>query len=270
MIFFDMASYSVPLLLASMGALFSEYAGVLALFLDGLISFSAFLTFAFTTATGSAPLGILLSSLSSLLITFAFAFLIERFRANQFIAAMGLNLLFSALTSMFSFIFFGTRGVLTSEKFIFQPQSVKLAALISAIILISAAVLFLAKSRPGLYIRITGSDSAVLLQNGVNPRFMRILSWSIAAFYASFAGSFLAMRISSFVPNISSGRGWMALAAVFLGKKKPLRIVAAVLLFCCADFFSAYLQNILPAMPSSFFISFPYLIILLLVFFNRV
>ncbi|MBR1640048.1 MAG: ABC transporter permease [Treponema sp.] len=268
MILFDMISYSVPLMLASIGALFSEYAGVLALFLDGLISLSAFFTYAFTLGTGNAFLGVMISSILSVLITMGFSLLIEKFRANQFIAAIALNLLFSALPSCFSFLLFGTRGVLASDSFVFNPQNVKLLALLTALILITAALIFLAKSRPGLYIRITGSDSLVLEQNGVDPRYMRIFSWGLAAFYASFAGSFLAMRISSFVPNISSGRGWMALAAVFLGKKKPLRIVAAVLIFCCADFFSAYLQNILPDMPSSFFISFPYLIILILVLFN--
>lgn len=265
MIFFDMAAYSVPLLLASIGALFSEYAGSLALFLDGLISFSAFLTFALTASTGSVVAGIILSVLISTALTFAFAALIEKFRASKFIAAIALNLLFSALISCLSSVFFGTRGVLTSDFFVFRPQTVKSASLIFCALLIFFAVVFLAKSRTGLYIRITGSDPEVLRHNGVNPGPVRVLSWCIAAFYGAFAGSFLAMRISSFVPNISSGRGWMALAAVFLGKKKPLRIVAAVLIFCCADFFSAYAQNILIALPSSFFIAFPYLIILILV-----
>ena len=236
---FDMISYSVPLLLASIGALFSEYAGVLALFLDGLISFSAFLTFAFTVATGNLAAGIFLSCSVSVGVTFGFSVLIEKFRANQFISAMALNLLFSALTSCLSFLSFGTRGVLTSPNFAFQPRLVKIAAVITAVILVAAAVIFLAKSRAGLYIRITGSDASVLEQNGVVPGRLRIAAWCLAAFYSSWAGTFLALRISSFVPNIASGRGWMALAAVFLGKKKPLRIVAAVLVFCCADFFSA-------------------------------
>lgn len=57
----------------------------------------------------------------------------------------------------------------------------------------------------------------------------------------------------------------MALAAVFLGKKKPLRIVAAVLIFCFADLLAANIQNYIPGIPSSFLISLPYLVSLILI-----
>ena len=57
----------------------------------------------------------------------------------------------------------------------------------------------------------------------------------------------------------------MALAAVFLGKKKPLRIVAAVIIFCLADLAGANIQNYLPGLPSSFLLSLPYLVSLLLI-----
>ena len=59
--------FSCPLLLAATGALFSEYAGCLALFMDGLISFSGFLTYAFTVATGSVAAGMTLSAIISVL-----------------------------------------------------------------------------------------------------------------------------------------------------------------------------------------------------------
>ena len=104
---------------------------------------------------------------------------------------------------------------------------------------VALAVVFLKYGRHGLYLRVTGSDADVLKAKGVNPGNLRSLSWCLAALYASLAGILLTLRLSSFVPNISSGRGWMALAAVFLGKKKPLRIVAAVIIFCLADIFAA-------------------------------
>ena len=261
----SLLAYSCPLLLCSLGALFTEYAGCLALFMDGLVSFSAFMTYAFTLATGSPLLGSLASSFCSLLITLLFSIIIERFRANRFIAAIAMNLLFSALTSCLSWVFFGTRGVLASEAYKFDAAGVRAATICVTTVFIALALVFLKYSRHGLYIRTAGSDADVLKAKGVNPGNIRTLSWCLAALYSSLAGTFLTLRLCSFVPNISSGRGWMALAAVFLGKKKPLRIVAAVIIFCMADILAANIQNYIPGISSSFLISLPYLVSLLLI-----
>lgn len=268
-------SYACPLILCSLGALFSEFAGCLALFLDGLVTFSAFMFYTFTVITGSAVLGAVLACLGAVLLTLFFSVIVERGGANRFIAAIAMNLLFGALTSCLSWAIFGTRGVLTgtslsvsgspADIFQFSAGAARAAAVIVTTVLVAIAVIFLRYSRPGLYIRIAGSDADVLKAKGVNPGLIRTLSWSLAALYGSTAGCLLAMRLSSFVPNISSGRGWMALAAVFLGKKKPLRIVAAVLIFCLADIFSANIQNYIQGIPSSFLISLPYLVSLLLI-----
>lgn len=264
----NLLSFACPLILASFGALFSEYAACLALFLEGLISFSAFLHYFFTLWTHSALLASLMTCVTSLVLVLGFSFLTERFKTNKFISAIALNLFFSALPSFLSFVIFGSRGVLASTEYSFSPIYSKTFTLITSLILIIAALLFLLKSPYGLYIRISGSDAQVLQAKGVSPANCRIAAWSLAAFYASFSGIFLAMRISSFVPNIASGRGWMALAAVFLGKKKPLRILICVIIFSCADIFAANIQNFLPAIPTSVLMSFPYLLVLALILFD--
>ena len=266
----NILAFSCPLIICSIGALFSEFAGTLALFLEGMISFSAFLFYAYTVLTHSAIAGFLLASLSCTLLIAILSYVIEHFRANKFIAAIALNLLFSALPSCLSSILFQTRGVLNSSDFSFNLFHTRVFSLIFTIVIIVMAILFLFKTRYGLYLRITGTDASVLYANGVNPDITRALGWISAALYSSFAGCLLCMRISSFVPNISSGRGWMALAAVFLGQKKPWKILICMIIFCCADFFAANIQNYLPGIPSSVLLSFPYLIVLCLVFSNRV
>lgn len=262
----SLLSFSCPLILSSLGALFTEYAGCLALFLEGLISFAAFLHYAFTCWTGSSTAGIIISSLICILFTTGFSLLIERFKANKFIAAIAINLFFSSLTSLLSWYFFKTRGVLASEAYRFSSCSVQISTIILSLCLIAAAIVFLKYSRYGLYIRITGSDAPVLKAKGVNPSNIQTLSWALAALYGSMAGVLLGMRLSSFVPNISSGRGWMALAAVFLGRKNPVRIIISVLIFCFADIFSANIQNYIQGIPNSFLLSFPYIISLILIF----
>ena len=258
-------AYACPLILCSIGALFTEYAGCLALFLDGLVSFSAFLFYTFTVITGSPVAGAVLACLGAVVITLAFTAVVERGGANRFIAAIAMNLFFGAMTSCLSWVIFGTRGVLTNELFKFSVGTARTAAVIVTAVFVAMAIIFLKYGRRGLYIRVTGSDADVLKAKGVNPGNLRTLSWGLASLYGTLAGILLALRLSSFVPNISSGRGWMALAAVFLGKKKPLRIVAAVLVFCLADLFAANIQNYLQGIPSSFLISLPYLVSLLLI-----
>lgn len=259
-------SFSCPLLLCSIGALFSEFAGSLALFLDGLVTLSSFLTFAFAVKTNSVAAGFLLSLISCLFIIFLFSFAVEKWHANKFIASLALNLLFSAVTTMLSSLIFKTRSVLSSENFYFDQTTVRYFSIILTFLFLGGAVLFLRRTKTGLYIRITGSDSDVLKAKGVSPSLMRILAWEFSALFANLAGSLLTLRLCCFVPNISSGRGWMALAAVFVGKKKPLRTIIAVVIFCAADFLATNIQNVLPQIPSSFLISFPYLVVLLLIF----
>lgn len=263
----EIIAFSCPLLLAATGALFSEYCGVLALFLDGLISFSGYLTYTFTVLTGSPVLGILLSTLISTILTLGFAVIVEKFKANYFIAAIGMNLFFASIISLLSSLTFGTRGVLSSQAFRFSPGQVTAYSIIITIILILAAAYMLIFTQKGIYFRICGNDQDVLTVKGIFPSTYRIASWTIAAFFASQAGSLLAMRISSYVPNLASGKGWMALAAVYLGKKKIWLVVTCAIIFCATDYFSANIQNYVQGVPSSVLLALPYLIALLITVF---
>lgn len=269
---FDILTSSCPLLVSSIGALFSEFAGVLALFLEGIICFGGFLTYAFTIFTKNIYFGILISSLICIFISGFFYFVIYKFKANIFIAGIAINLLFSFLTTFLSVKIFGTRGVLSSQEFNFALQkisSVSIFIFILSIIVIFLGIFFLVFTKPGLLLRVCGYDSEVLKAKGENPNFYKTLSWCFVGFYSCIAGSFLVMRISSYVPNISSGRGWMALASVYLGKKKAWKICLAVLIFCAADYFSSNIQNMFPQIPNSILLALPYFVMILLIVFDR-
>lgn len=261
----DILSFSAPLVLCSIGALFTEYAGVLSLFLEGLISFAAFMDFTFTVLTGSPLLGLLISTSVSTILVFVFSKLIEKFHAKVFIAGIAMNLFFASVVSALSVLIFRSRGVLTSPLFSFNVSNIKTASVLVLIAMILFAIVFIKFTRTGLYIRMAGSYSDTLLARGVNPSAIRTISWIFAAIYSSVAGCFLCMRLSSFVPGISSGRGWMAIAAVFLGRKRPSRIIICVFIFCLADLFAATIQNYIPNIPSSLLLSLPYIVSLLLI-----
>jgi ABC-type uncharacterized transport system permease subunit len=265
MIILNSIIFSAPLLLASSGALISEYTGRMALFLDGIINLGAFLCFFFTIKTGSLFSGCVATIICCIVLLLPISRLVEHFKADSFLASLALNLFTNAVVSLFSSFAFRTRGVLTSPLFTFSSFSVRIWTTAAAIISSVLLIIWLKYSRQGLYLRITGSDSDVLKSRGVNASWYRTASWCIAAAYGAGAGCILSIRLSSFVPNISSGRGWIALAAVFLGKKKTAAVITAVFIFSLAEYLADNIQNRFPGIPSFFLISLPYFIALLLI-----
>ena len=104
---------SVPLLLASAGALVSEYAGVLAVFIDGMINLSAFLTFLFAFWTGSVTAACLLAAFCAIIVALLASYYTEKTKANPFVTGIVLNLFSSGFTSVCSSLVFRTKGVLS-------------------------------------------------------------------------------------------------------------------------------------------------------------
>ena len=254
-----LAASSCTLFLIAAGALYSEYAGRLALFLDAVINLSAFLFFTLFSVTGSTIFVFFAAVVISSMIVYASALLTEYLKADPFVAAIALSLIIEGTITAISVNIFGTRGVLTSEKFIFPRADVRLTAAVVCAALSALLIIFLKTSVKGLYFRIAGTDSAVLEARGINSVSYKCAAWPVSAFCASSAGCFYAAEISSFVPNIAGGRGWIALVLVFLGRKKPLYIAAAALFFAAAECFASYLPNTLPNIPPALLISLPYL-----------
>lgn len=254
-----LAASSCSLFLIAAGALYSEYAGRLALFLDAVINLSAFLFFTLASATGNTIFAFFAAVVISSMIVYASALIIEFLKADPFVAAIALSLIIEGTITAISVNIFGTRGVLTSENFMFPRADVRLTAAVVCAALSALLIIFLNTSVKGLYFRIAGTDSAVLEARGINSASYKCAAWLVSAFCASSAGCFYAAEISSFVPNIASGRGWIALVLVFLGRKKPLYIAAAALFFAAAECFASYLPNTLPNIPPALLISLPYL-----------
>ncbi len=257
---------AAPLLLISFGALISEYAGRMALFLEGLINLSAFLCYTFTVYTHSVSTAILLSVFCSVCLIAGADIFTQKTKANPFITSLALNLFCSALAETLSVKLFSTQGVLTSPLFNFQVSQVHLFSVIATVFLFTIGALTIYLTKHGLYLRITGSDADVLEARGIKASLYRSISWIIAAAYTAVAGCMLSLSLSSFTPNISSGRGWMALVIVFLGKRKLPAVVGSVFLIAAVQLAANYVQNITNAIPSAILFALPYLVAILLLF----
>lgn len=264
---FSILSIMAPLLLLTLGALVSEYGGRLAMFMEHIINFSAFLCYTFSLLCGSVVLGVFLSMLISTLSVFLLERISSRLKANMFLVSLSMNLLFQASSTFLSVLIFKTRGVLYSSDFSFSVTSAKIITSIFCIAFSLLIIFMLKKTSLGLCLRICGSDSEVLSSQGRNPEKYKSLSWIIAALAASFCGCTYCIRLSSFVPGMSGGRGWTALAAVFLGRKHPSLAVVAAAVFAVSEYCSSNIQNIevFSEIPSSILLALPYLVSLLLI-----
>lgn len=257
----------MPLVIVSIAALYSEYAGRMIFFIDGLVTVSAFICYAVTVKTGSFVFGILLCMILPAFFVFGICLIVEKFKLNSFIASLSENIFLLSLVTCLSVVFFKTRGVLVSESFSFNQSAFRVTSIISGILVCVSSILFLRKSRYGLYLRITGSDENVLINAGVNPGVYRIASWVIASVLSSVVGVLLLLRLSSFVPYISGGIGWIALAIVFLGNKKDWRVILMAVVFGLIQFAANNIQNValFKNIPSAVLLSLPYLICILMI-----
>lgn len=258
---------AAPLLLVTLGGLISEYAGRMAMFLECMINLGAFFCYAFTLWTGNLIAGVILSVTVCTLIVLGIERVSSHYKANMFLISLSMNMFFAALASFLSAVVFGTRGVLYNEVFRFDATVVRPVTTVVCYALAAAQIVMLKMTTAGLTLRVTGSDSIVLEAKGISAARWRSISWIFAAANASLAGCVLASRLSSYVPGMAGGRGWTALAAVFLGKKHPLLVALAVLVFSAAEYASSTIQNIVlfKNVPSSVLLALPYVVALVLI-----
>lgn len=270
-IFYSIISLSIPLLLATCGGLISEYTGRMAVFLEGAVNLGAFLCFVFCVTTKNVYAGVFLAVFLSSVLFYFLAKLIEYFKLNPFIISLAINLLCTGAISFLSAQFFGTRGILTSSLFNFDSVKIREITTFAGIIIFALFVIFIFGTKTGLYFKICGKNEAFLESKKISTKALRNSSWALAAFFATLAGCVFSLRLNSFVPSISSGTGWIALAIVFLGNKNIFLSAAFVFLFSAAQFFASNLQNFssFKEIPSSILLSLPYLISLFCIFLKK-
>ncbi|MDR3145146.1 MAG: ABC transporter permease [Treponema sp.] len=268
-----------PLLLAASGGLFTELAGMLNIALEGLLLTGAFAAIVCAHFSGSILWGILGAICASLLLSAILGFVTLRLRANVFIAGLAANLFASGLTVVLSFRLFGTRGVKVFDNI--PPLKTVILPIIDRIplagdllsghsrfvylgwALLLAGHIVLCRTPFGFRLRACEGHSQALVSMGLKPGAYRFAAFLISGLSCGIGGAFLSLNLGAFVPNISSGKGWIALVVIFLGNRRPLGILAAALVFGLAEAFSNYAQGSLNV-PADFILAIPYLFTLIL------
>ncbi len=264
-----------PFLLAAIGGLFTELAGMLNIALEGLMLIGAFFSVVFVAATGSLLLGILLGILAALIMAYIFGAVSLYLKANIFITGLATNLFAAGITVVLAFQIFGNKGVVRFENLprlpeLTAPAIQKIPVLgdiffghnvfvyLSWLVVVLAAVVIY-RTPFGLRIRGTGLSPETITSLGLKPRRYQLYGILISGFTCGLAGALLTLNMGAFVPEITAGRGWIALVAIYLGNKNPYGILIASLVFGFAESISNFAQGAIN-IPADFILAFPYII----------
>ena len=251
---------STPIILAALGGLLTELAGVLNIALEGLMLIGAFSAILITEITGSILLGSLGAALAGAGLAYLFGFITLRFKANIFITGLGANLFAIGITNYLSSVLFGTKGVI---RFIDFPELFNIGEsnifVYLAVFLTGLSIWLIYKTVFGLRLRATGFNSSVVQIKGIDSYNIKMKSILISGALSGLGGAALSLNLGAYVPNMTAGRGWIALVVIYLGRKHPLGIFIISIFFAGAVYFSNAAQGIFQ-IPADLLLGFPYLI----------
>jgi simple sugar transport system permease protein len=125
-------------------------------------------------------------------------------------------------------------------------------------ILVILATLLIYRTPFGMRLRATGINPDTIRVLGLKPGRYQLYAILISGLTCGLGGGFLSLRLNAFVPEITAGRGWVALVAIYLGNKTPLGILCAAFVLSFAESISIYAQGIIN-IPADFILAFPYI-----------
>lgn len=254
---------STPLILAALGGLFSERSGVINIALEGMMLAGAFTAAAVTFAAGNPFVGLLAGMGAGLLIAAIHAVACIRYRADQVVTGTAINILMIGLPPFLSGAFFLSSG---STPQISKDHLIPWTPIVIAFILVPLTWYVLYKTPFGLRLRSVGENPEAADAAGVRVAQMRYAGVLLSGILAGIGGAYLSIGQSSlFTRNMTSGRGFIALAALIFGKWRPVQTMLACLLFGFTEAVTIQMQGVvkLPSgddIPIQFIQMVPYLL----------
>jgi len=273
---------STPLVIASLGELVTERAGVLNLGVEGMMIMGAVCAFAAAQLTGSPHLGILAGILGGAIFSLLFGFLTLTLVANQVATGLALTILGLGLSGQIGEAFVGQPGVklppiviplLSDLPFVGRVLFSQDLTFYLSIALVIGINWFLFRSRTGLKIRAIGDSHASAHALGINVIRTRYLAVMFGGACAGLAGAQLSLVYTpQWVENMSAGRGWIALALVVFASWRPWRVLAGGYLFGAVGVGQLHAQAFGVGLPSQLLSALPYaatIVVLIIISHNR-
>ena len=263
---------ATPLVLAGMGGVMSERSGVVNIALEGIMLTSAFAGYAAAVATHNLYIGVVVAIVAGMLIAALHAVLSIQFLVDQIVSGTVINILAIGITGSFYRTYIqnaelsGT-GVLPAVRLTFLPNAPFVGVItIAALILIPIVHFLLFRTVFGLRTRACGEHPLAAETAGINVYVIRYANVILSGALAGLGGAYFTLQqIGNFLPNMTGGRGFIALAAMIFGKWTPIGTFLASLLFAGADAFSGRLQISGVNFPYQILGMLPYIITIIVV-----
>ncbi|MGG7059927.1 ABC transporter permease [Clostridium nigeriense] len=285
-------SYTVPLLITALGALYCERSGVVNIGLDGLMiigSFAGALTVSKLQANGVAGalwIGLLVAALVGVLFSLLHAFASINLNADQVISGTAINMMAGALTIYLARNITGSGNIRVTNGFIpkdipvlsqipiigplFFTKTYATTWLVLIILLVSAFLLY--RTSFGLRLRACGEHPQAAAAAGISVFKMRYIGVMISGGMSALGGAIMLLTFSGEFNGTVAGLGFLSLAALIFGQWKPLGILGATFFFGFASTIANVSQAVpeLSQIPGVILKTFPYIVTLLaLVLFSK-
>ena len=264
---------ATPLILAALGGLLTEHAGMLNIGMEGMILLGSFFGVLGSYFFGSALLGVILAALIGALVGLIFAIFVVDLKSDEFIVAIAINMFASGLTVFLLRSIFGVKGAFSSPDIIPLPRiqflGIKNIPFLNIILnnhsifvyiswlLVVFIYIYLYKTPHGIWLRAAGEYPEALETAGISPERMKYIASIACGVLCGLAGTHLSLGyLTLFTENMRANRGFIALAAIIFGGANPIKTFGAALMFGFFDALGIRLQSV--GIPAQFTQMIPY------------
>lgn len=272
----------IPILLAALGGLICDRAGIFNIALEGHILVGAFAAVAVSYTTGSAVLGVLGAALASVAFSLVLAYGSITRKAEPIVLGVAMNILAVGMTSFLLVALFKVQGVF-QDPAIQGLGSIAIPGLSSipwigpalfdlswlgylALLLVPICSVVLFRTPLGMRLRGVGERPLAAQTLGVSPSKYQYGALMASGVLTGLAGAQLALgNVVQFAENMSAGRGWIAVVAVMLARANPYATLGAALLFGFTEAIGYRLQG--NGMPAQITDAAPYVVTLIALLF---
>jgi len=235
-----------PIILAALGGMFSERAGIVNIGLEGMMLTGAFTAVAVTAFTDNPWFGLLFGACAGGLLALIHAIICVKFKGNHIVSGTGMILLGFGITTLGLQVVWGIRGRSDEVAGLGNVQIPGLAEIpvlgtafssLSPVIymmfmIVIACWYVMYKTPFGLRLRAAGEDPSTLDTAGINVETYRYIGVILSGILAGLGGAYLSVGYeNAFAKNMTAGRGFIGLAALIFGNWTPIGCLVAGLLF---------------------------------------
>jgi simple sugar transport system permease protein len=239
----------------------TEHAGIMNIGMDGMILIGAFAAVAGSFFFASAALGILVAVLAGVLIGLLFGLFVIKFRSDEFIIGVALNIFAGGLTVFLLRTIFGVKGAFSNPGIIpigrlswgFLENIPVIGPLLNnntilvyvSWIFVFLCWIFVYKTPYGFWLRASGEHPESLRSAGIGPEKMKYAASILCGIFCGFAGAHLSLGyLTMFTEGMSANRGFIAFACIIFGRANPPKVFLAALLFGFLDALGLRLQSV--------------------------